>query len=397
MITNSSWQWLKDSTGPLTWLSVLGIMLKVLLMLAAFNLCYLVANPLHYGGLPTLYNWLVPGRLRMVFIDHFYPDAYGVNELKLPRILSDHIIARASEADSLRLVVLGSSEVWGYLNRPGETMPVILDGLHLQTQNQHTIRSFNLAYVQADIFKDLMLAHFLIEFGYHPDVLLLVVNPYSFQPALASHFLVENNPEVALEVAQHYGLNEIPMEAVTKTLTKPGWQRRNFFEEREHLAYWLMNQSYAFSWAATGIDVKYSDEYAVQTYQLSWAVSRPGVLEALAALSHQNKIPLLVMAHPMKMSVPGYQEWLRAETARLDLPLLDCVDLLQSSTWFTNTPLHITAEGHRALAYETARWLIDTRTARFTMNAGLPLVEQILPELTNPPDGTCTAYFPAEG
>jgi len=47
---------------------------------------------------------------------------------------------------NIRIVVLGSSEVWGYLNRPQDTMPVVLDAMQLQTPDGRTVRSYNLAY-----------------------------------------------------------------------------------------------------------------------------------------------------------------------------------------------------------------------------------------------------------
>src|SRR6187401_2865823 len=91
--------------------SIIHIVLRAALWMIAFNILYLVVNPFQNGGLPTLYNSLFPGRLRVAWTNSDSP--YVVNELKLPRLLADLTVAQPKAADEFRVIVLGSSETWG--------------------------------------------------------------------------------------------------------------------------------------------------------------------------------------------------------------------------------------------------------------------------------------------
>src|SRR5215470_13893081 len=118
-----------------------------------FNVLYLAAKPFQYGGLPSLYNIVFPGRLRMYWTDK---DSYMVNETKMPRLLADLTVARPKTEDEYRVIVLGSSETWGYFNRPQDTWPVVLDSIGLKSPDGKQVRFYNLSYPIADGLKDLI-------------------------------------------------------------------------------------------------------------------------------------------------------------------------------------------------------------------------------------------------
>src|SRR5215216_3733498 len=86
------------------------VVTQVVGLFLVFNLIYLDAQPLRNPHL-TIYNSLVPGRLRFPYTED--DTALFVNETLLPRLIADHIISQPKAADEYRVIVLGSSETWG--------------------------------------------------------------------------------------------------------------------------------------------------------------------------------------------------------------------------------------------------------------------------------------------
>src|SRR5262249_54358808 len=122
---------------------VVRVVVRLLLLLVAFNALYLTIQPLNRQAL-TLYNTIFPGRLRLAWTD---VNTLVVNEVRLPRLIADHAVSRPKQPNEYRAIILGSSDVWGYLNRPQETMPVVLDSMGLTTPDGRVLRSYNLSYV----------------------------------------------------------------------------------------------------------------------------------------------------------------------------------------------------------------------------------------------------------
>ncbi len=355
-----SWGWLKRLLQGSTGRFVVQVIGRVLALLLIFNVLYLAVGPFEARGrLPTLYNSLFPGRLRLVWQTPDL-DAYGVSELKIPRLLDDHVIARPKAPDEYRVVVLGSSDMWGYMNRPQDPMPVALDNLGLLTPDGRQVRSYNMAYVYPDAFKDLLILRYLLADGYLPDLIILVVNSYSFKPPVETHWLAIENADVALSLIQQYGLTGIPLGEISAEVeSSPGWIRHSFLGEREDIAYWLINQAYGLSWADTGVDHILPAEIPTQTAfggEEEWHNTRPGILEAFLTMTGSYGIPLVLVSAPVNYSAPAYQAWLIEQAETLEIPLLDCSTLLPPQE-FNDMPIHLTAQGHRLLAEQVALWL----------------------------------------
>jgi hypothetical protein len=356
---NAVWRWLyiKPDERPTYFWWRLGARVGVLFFI--FNLLYLAAQPFRYNSLPTIYQHLVPGRLRLAYVDTQNTGAYVVNELKLTRLVADHQVMGAPQADELRLGVYGSSEVWGFYNAPTETMPEYLDGLELASEQGKRLRVYNLAYVYADIFKDLVIADYVQQMPNAPDGILVAVNPISFQPLTETHFLLLDNADLAVATAERYGLTHLITPAIADVAAQPDWLHSNFIAERSHLAYWLQNQLYGIAWAATRQDVFFppavppSQRGAAMT---GWQNMRPGVLEAFIQLANDQHLPIWLVITPINQATPDFQRWIHALARESGIPLLDCAALLPPAS-FTDTGLHINAAGQAKLARQVAVWL----------------------------------------
>ena len=279
--------------------------------------------------------------------------------MKLPRLIGDHVISRPKAQNEYRIVVLGSSEVWGYLNRPQDTMPVVLDAMQLQTPDGRTVRSYNLAYVYPDAFKDMLILDTVLENTDRPDLIIFTANSTTFRPIDRIHWLTENNPELALKLAQQYNLLNLPLDPVKDAINKTSWfERDNFWAQRQDVAMWLTNQMYGFTWASSGLDypqVRGNGRKTAFSGELEWENMRPGVLNAIVNLAHAYNVPLLLVSVPADYS-SKYDGWIQEQANQLHIPLLECSKLLPPQA-FTNTLLHISADGHRQVANNMALWL----------------------------------------
>jgi hypothetical protein len=356
-----AWSWLLPSPEERPRRFLGRVLVRVLVWLIVFNLLYVVAQPFRYGGLPTVYNSFVPGRLRFPYIDDNDIARYVVYELKLPRLMADHAIAAPRQPDERRVIVLGSSEVWGYLNRPEETMPVQLDQLQLALNTGERVRFYNLGHVYPDILKELLVADYLEHSAYAPDGIILTVSPYLFFPLMETHFLLEENPELTWEMAERYGITELMTPTMHAFQTEPDWRRNNFLADRPNLAAWLQNQVYGLAWGVIQEDVRYRHDFYSppverQPPMTGWQDNRPGVLDAFGQLSATHDVPVWLVIMPINLDVTWFTPWMSGEAQRVGMPLLDCSELLPPGS-FTNTGLHYNAAGQAALAQQIALWL----------------------------------------
>jgi hypothetical protein len=138
----NKWEWLTSDEAAYNRKSILRILARVAALLVAFNFLYLIVQPLDRGWL-TLYNHIFPGRLRFVWRSN--AQAPVVTELRLSRLIADHIISMPKQPNEYRVVFLGSSDVWGATNRPQDTMPVLINNMGNEAHPQQAAgyRSLN--------------------------------------------------------------------------------------------------------------------------------------------------------------------------------------------------------------------------------------------------------------
>jgi hypothetical protein len=332
---------------------------KTLILFIVFNVLYLAAQPLESTTL-TLYNHLYPGRLRLAW--RAGEGSYLVSETLLPRLIADHLISRPKAADEYRVIVLGSSETWGYHVLPQEAMPTLLDEMKMQAPDGRRVRVYNLAYVFADVFKDTLVLKAALDAGTQPDLIILPANIYTFAPLLGTHWLAEDNPELALELIERYGIESVPRQPLLdQTNAAPYWWRHGFIEQRSDIAAWLSNQMYGFMWAALGEDNPlegFRPLPPMSRLPIEASVNRADVLDALVLLAHEHNIPLVMVDMPANYIYPeSYTTWLDERTAELGMARLNCTNFLPSEA-FDGT-IHFLAEGHRLVAQQIAVWLAE--------------------------------------
>ncbi len=223
------------------------ILLKALALFVVFNALYYVLQPMTFLNRVTVYNSLVPGRLRLPFGE--YPaDSYNISVLSLDQMIASHVIARPKAPDEFRVVMLGDSGVWGFLLKPDETQAACLDRLGLALPSGQKLRVYNLGYPRLTVVKDLLILRRAL--AYQPDLVLWPTSLASLYPSdqLGFEVIRAHYDEVAALVAQYgFKFGEWPLPA-------PTWFERTFFGQRREIADWLRYQLYGLGWAATGID-----------------------------------------------------------------------------------------------------------------------------------------------
>jgi hypothetical protein len=335
----------------------LTMLCKTLILFVIFNVLYLAAQPLDNTSL-TLYNRLFPGRLRLAW--RAGEGSYLVSETLLPRLIADHVISRPKVADEYRVIVLGSSETWGYHILAHEAMPTLLDEMKLKAPDGRHVRVYNLAYVFADAFKDMLVLQTALDAETRPDLIVLPVNIYTFAPLLGMHWLAEDNPELALELIERYGIESVPREPLLERVNVApyGW-RHGFIEQRSDIAAWLTNQMYGFAWAALGEDNPLTGVRPLpfmSRQPIAASVNRADVLDALVLLAQERGVPLVMVDMPANYIYPeSYTTWLDERTVELGVPRLNCTNFFPSEA-FDGT-VHFLADGHRLVAQQIAAWL----------------------------------------
>jgi len=346
---------------------LLKILVKAVLLFVIFNVLYYVAQPMNLLNHISIYNVLVPGRLRLPFAEH--PDeSHNVTILNIDQMLASHEIAKPKAPDEYRVVMIGDSSIWGYLLQPTETQAACLNRLNLTVPLGRKIHVYNLGYPKLTVIKDLLILRHALR--YQPDLVVWPITLASLYPTDQLDFpvITAQADELAALQAQYHFKLEQPIPTTTF------WDR-TFFGQRRALADWLRHQMAGFDWAATGIDhvvprflpayatslVPSNDLYSVNVMHLTVPnkiseqdinldVIRAGIENAQA-----QKIPVLLVNEPMtrvsgseqryntyypKWAVDTYRDVMQTVTQREGWHYVDFWDAVPSE-FFTDTDLHM--------------------------------------------------------
>lgn len=355
---------------------LLNVAWKTLLMLVMINLLFAVANPMPALGRLSLYNSIFPGRLRFPFGENPRA-AYNLSLYSLEAMFASHELAGAGDPEGeFRVLVVGDSATWGTLLRPEETLPGQLNALGLICAGRPA-RFYNLGYPTLSLTKDLMVLDEACD--YRPDLVIWPLTLQSFprEKQLASPLAANNAGRVA-SLIDRYGLSLDPHDP---GLVYPDFWQRTIFGNRRALADLARLQLYGPAWAATGIDQEYPAGYTPAQRDLE---PDPGFLgrqppelnpddlawDALEGGLRASGAPVLLVNEPM-MSAGGknsdvrynffyprwaYDAWradLHTRAASGGWSLLDAWDMLPEDA-FTNSAIHATPAGERALAEKVA-------------------------------------------
>lgn len=367
MITQSTLQ----PTASGFWIRVIS---KAIILFLVVNLLFVLLVPVPSLGKISIYNHLVPGRLRLPYGDN--PAlAYNISLYNLPAMFASHELTWAAKPDDeYRVIFIGDSSTWGYLLPPNQTLTAHLNQQQLTASDGRRLRAYNLGYPVMSLTKDFLILSQALE--YKPDLIVWLVTLESM-PRSKQLFppLLQNNPAAVRDLISTYNLVLDPEDP--NFLDENSYQK-TLIGQRKSIADWLRLQIYGIMWAATGIDQDIPEQYPLRQEDLSselnfYELQPPNLPESALALdvlaagmNVADDIPVLLVNEPMFVSEGAnsdlrynfyYPRW--AYDAYRDILL----NLAQKNEWhyvdlwdrippaeFTNSAVHISPTGTRQLA-----------------------------------------------
>lgn len=367
MITQSTLQ----PTASGFWIRVIS---KAIILFLVVNLLFVLLVPVPSLGKISIYNHLVPGRLRLPYGDN--PAlAYNISLYNLPAMFASHELTGAAKPDhEYRVIFIGDSSTWGYLLPPNQTLTAHINQQQLTASDGRRLRAYNLGYPVMSLTKDFLILSQALE--YKPDLIVWLVTLESM-PRSKQLFppLLQNNPAAVRDLISTYNLVLDPEDP--NFLDENSYQK-TLIGQRKSIADWLRLQIYGIMWAATGIDQDIPEQYPLRQEDLSselnfYELQPPNLPESALALdvlaagmNVADDIPVLLVNEPMFVSEGAnsdlrynfyYPRW--AYDAYRDILL----NLAQKNEWhyvdlwdrippaeFTNSAVHISPTGTRQLA-----------------------------------------------
>ena len=354
-------------------ISLRTLFLKTALLLVAANFLLTLGDPLPVLGHVSLYNTLVPGRLRLPFGET--PEtAYNFSLYQLEAMFASHAVSAPKPADEFRVVIVGDSSVWGTLQRPDDTLAGQMDRAQLTTPGGRRLRVYNLGYPTMSLMKDLLVLDWTRR--YQPDLIIwsMTLESFPYDKQLFSP-IVQNNPDAARGLIQKYGLSFPPDDPA---FLQPSFWDKTLVGRRRALADILRLQLYGIMWAATGIDQDYPAHYELRANDLEsdpafHDLQPPHLAESDLAFEVLDAgaqaaggTPLLLINEPIfvadgrnsdvrynfyfpRWAYDDYRPLWNALAAGRGWPHLDLWNLVAPAE-FTNSAVHLTPRGEAQLA-----------------------------------------------
>ena len=356
------------------------VLIKALLLFLAANAVFVLAHPMATLGRISIYNLLVPGRLRLPYGEHPESD-HNLSLFNLDAMFASHEIAATPvPAGEFRVVLIGDSSTWGFLLRPEETMASLIS-----RRGADGIRVYNLGYPTMSVTKDLLMMRYALR--YRPDLIIWLVTLESLpqDKQLDSPILQHNAADVRQLIAE-YKLQAGP--ADPRLITPTFWDQ-TIPGQRRALADLIRLQVYGFLWAATGVDQSFPAHYDPPQKDLdadpSFHGLMPPVLESSALAldvlgagrEMADGIPMWIVNEPIYISTGAnsdirynffYPRWaydqyrvLLAEWCRdHSVYYLDAWDAVPAAN-FSNSAIHRTPEGEALMADRLEAAILERR------------------------------------
>ena len=153
------------------------------------------------------------------------------------------------KGDTYRVFLVGDSSIWGFLQKPEQTLAGLLESSLAATD----IEVFNLGYPSISVLKDLQIIDFAMR--YDPDLIIwfttLEALPREKQLAIPIN---QNNPDKINHLIDQYSLGTI-------SKLEKQWVNQTFWGQRRNIFDVIQLQLMGFLWDATGIDQEYPKNY----------------------------------------------------------------------------------------------------------------------------------------
>jgi len=231
--------------------SLIRIVLKAIILFLIINYSFIVLINIPLGKL-SIYNHFVAGRDRLPFGENVV-DSYNMTIADIDGMIASHKISRQKKSsDEFRIIILGDSSVWGFLQSNKNTLFGLLNQKIDYFCKGKKIRVFNLGYPSLSILKDLIILEKIRK--YEPDMVIWLITLESLirhEQGLTP--LVAQNPQVRNRVIEKYDIDidEVEINLLDFTL----------INQRRRLADLFRLQLLGVMWSATEIDQDLRNDY----------------------------------------------------------------------------------------------------------------------------------------
>ena len=351
--------------------TIRNIVVKTILFFIILNLIFIFLGNSPYGKI-SLYNFIFPGRERFPFSET--PSmTFSSTMTNTDAMIASHKIAGQKKGDNeYWIVILGDSSIWGFLQKPEDTLSGLLENnidFHCKGKE---IKVFNLGYPSLSVLKDLVFLEKVEDFK--PDLVLWFVTLESMIANEQMQIpLVENNPVLINSLIKKFQLsfstNEIKI--LDNSIIK---QKRN-------LADLIRHQLYGILWAGSGIDQVYPQEINPAQRDFEPDATFKGFEQdqfdendlaadvILNAADRLSKMEFIVINEPILISSGKnsdirynfyYPRWAYDKYRNIIKTTLTKSGILYYDFWnlvpeseFTNSAIHLNLVGERILANKT--------------------------------------------
>jgi hypothetical protein len=354
---------------PASWPFVTRVLFRATILFVLFNLTFAFTRPLEPLGRFSLYNTLLPGRLRLPYGEE--PAAsYNLSLDNIPAMFASHAISRPKAPAELRILLLGDSGTWGWLLANEDTLAGQLNRLELATSAGRRLTFYNLGYPVMSLAKDLL----LLEEGvrHEPDLVIWLVTLQSFPwSTQLDHPLLQANPARVRQLIDRF---DLALDPADPRFVEPAWPGRTIVGQRRALGDLLRLQLLAVPWAITGIDQAFPDTITLRSSDfeadVSWqSYEQPQPLDSselaadiiTAGIGLSGEVPVLVVNEPIYISTGQnsdlrynafYPRWAYDEYRRFLADVAERQGWHYLDLWntvdpdeFTDTPVHLSPDG----------------------------------------------------
>jgi len=356
--------------------SIVRILLKAAIFFLLINFLFVLLKDIPIGSI-SLYNHALHGRLRFPFGEN-PAVSYNLSLYNLDAMVSSHEVSSSRDSEEFSVFLIGDSSVWGYLQKPDQTLAGLLEKKGLICDNQ-PVRFYNLGYPSLSVMKDAMIIEKVQQFK--PDLILWLVTleslPVSIQMTTP---LVENNPILVNRIISNYDLPQF--QAISTSI----WDN-TLISRRRELADLLRLQIYGALWSATGIDQEYPSQYNTalrdfetdfnfHDFEIGQMKKNQLAIDIISqTIRHHKGIRFIVINEPILISqginsdirynfyyprwaFDQYREIMQAEMDESGIKYYDFWNLIPE-THFTNSAIHLDYYGERIFSDKISTLILE--------------------------------------
>ena len=363
------------TTPTIDWRTIGRIFLKAAVLFVALNLLFAACRPLESLGNLSLYNSILPGRLRLPYGERPAED-FNLTLSNLPAMSAAHVWNRPAADDEFRVLLLGDSGIWGWFLPNEHTLAGQLNEMKLTAADGRRIVVYNLGYPIMSLTKDMVILDEMLA-GSRPDLILWPVTLQSFyRPRQLDHPLLYENPNRVRELIEQYDLG---LDLSDSRFVDRSFVQESIIGRRRELADLLRLQAWGVAWAATGLDQAIPEEITLRKSDFepddSWLdITEPRTLTdndlafdvLVGGSSRAGTIPLIIINEPMfigdglnsdvryntfypRWAYDQYRQMLEETAIANNWNYIDLWNAIPPEE-FTDTPVHLTRRGNQLFA-----------------------------------------------